>query len=320
MRYIALIILLFGYIIPVNATVSEKAKSVEILRISCEKKKAQACLDYTSALYMGTYDRVNYPLARKYAKITCDLKEAEGCNFLAAMQEKGQGGAQNMDGAISNFDTACNMGNGGACNNLAQIIYDGRLTEQRKLDFSLDTARALYAKGCDKNIAISCNNYAVMLLQGQGGALKQVEARAFFDVACTAGNLDACANYGYMQLSGIGGPEDFAKASVLLQESCEKGHLLACDNWAYMMMNGLGVEKNLKSAETIFAKGCAANQGNSCYNLGGFYYYGYDGLYVIDNVSAYNYYKKRCDLGNPSACGKLAAMMIVGKAPIAKDK
>src|SRR3546814_4656858 len=86
-------------------------------------RDAQSCLKQAIRLYEGKTLPKDDATARRFAAKACAEGAAEGCNFLAAMLEKGIGGPADRQAAVRNYRRACNAGYANACYNLGQLFY-----------------------------------------------------------------------------------------------------------------------------------------------------------------------------------------------------
>eukprot|EP00794_Sanderia_malayensis_P008008 gene8007-8867_t len=118
-----------------------------------------------------------------------------------------------------------------------------------------DYERALkyFQKGCGEYSPGSCNNAAMILLNGheKSNISKDInESIKYFETGCDYGHSVSCFTLSTLYLTGNKGiPKDLEKAHKLTAKSCDLGHPWACANLSRMYQTGDGVEKDETKAK-----------------------------------------------------------------------
>src|SRR5690606_32738796 len=138
---------------PASSAQSPGSDAADLPRACDIDRDAQSCLKQAIRLYEGKKLSKDDLTARRFAAKACAEGAAEGCNFLAAMLEKGIGGPADRQAAVRNYRRACSAGYANACYNLGQLFYYAAANESEVVQ-----ARALFAEACDAKIADSCKD------------------------------------------------------------------------------------------------------------------------------------------------------------------
>lgn len=129
------------------------------------------------------------------------------------------------------------------------------------------TARALLRSLCfDDADDVSCQNYGVMAMTGEGGAPDQADGRAAFARGCDLNLLAACQNLADALVAGEGGPVEDVRALALYLGLCQRGYGgRNCHRAAMMVEAGRGMTQPDKAkALEGYAAGCAKRFRPSC--------------------------------------------------------
>ncbi len=129
------------------------------------------------------------------------------------------------------------------------------------------TARPLLRSLCfDDADDVSCQNYGVMAMTGEGGAPDQAGGRAAFARGCDLNLLEACQNLADALVAGEGGPVEDVRALALYLGLCQRGYGgRNCHRAAMMVEDGRGMTQpdRVKALEG-YAAGCAKRFRPSC--------------------------------------------------------
>lgn len=129
------------------------------------------------------------------------------------------------------------------------------------------TARPLLRSLCfDDADDVSCQNYGVMAMTGEGGAPDQADGRAAFARGCDLNLLAACQNLADALVAGEGGPVEDVRALALYLGLCQRGYAgRNCHRAAMMVEDGRGMTQpdRVKALEG-YAAGCAKRFRPSC--------------------------------------------------------
>lgn len=288
---------------PANAQHSSNSE----LALSCEVGgDADACMETAIRSYEGDQTAKDDAAARKFAALACDAGQLEGCNMLGSFFENGIAGQKDRIVAETLYRRACVGKVRAGCFNLAQLLHShsGARTEV------FPEARVAFASACAAGMANACNNHAVMLKLGEGGAQDLIGARGGFEKGCAGGDNDACANYGFMLVAGEGGDIDGPKAAALLEPACDAGSGFACDNMGVVLLRALAGKRQPARAQSFFARACELGEANGCFNKAEMLFHGVAG--APDLAAARAAYAAACTGGIGSACGSLARMLNLG--------
>ncbi|CAI8047082.1 Cytochrome c oxidase assembly factor 7 [Geodia barretti] len=187
-------------------------KKEEELQRSCQvDENREDCYHY--AEFMKSLD------AQKAAEIhrsTCEgMGLLDSCLALGNMHYVGHGVPKDLSKALSIFETACEKGSSGACNNA------GLVWKTSRPDVQADYSRAA----------------------------------EFFHRACNGGHKNGCFNLSALYLQGSSlVPKNMPKALEFSLRSCELGHPYGCANAARMYLLGDGVETDAGKAEELKKK------------------------------------------------------------------
>ncbi len=119
-------------------------------------------------------------------------------------------------GEDSVCETACNEGDGTACNRWGVL---------RERGSDPTAAQTAYAKGCESGSGLACSNLGV--LQAKGG--DATAAVATFHKACGLGSASGCANLGVMTYRGDGVAKSREQGIDHLRKACGLGHTESCE-------------------------------------------------------------------------------------------
>lgn len=134
-------------------------KSARLFDDQCKRANQQACGNLAMQLYFGMGLARDIPRAAVLAEHACTSVPG-ACSTLGAILVE-QGGDANMQRAEILFASTCNLGNGGACDNLGQLYARG--VGQAPPD--RDRASAAYKQACDLGFAKACTHLAELISQ-----------------------------------------------------------------------------------------------------------------------------------------------------------
>ncbi len=202
--------------------------------------------------------------------------------------------SDNVDRAVTVYQSACDASAGAACDRLGAIVgLNGRKVHDVK------KATALFQRACDAKIASGCAHLGYALESGwaEGGASK---ATGLYEKACSDGEGKACAFWAEAIRSGRGGATPdvtkadvtWAKGKASLESGCKGGDGEACS------LLGVADDRsgNLSEARTFYKKGCDLEDGLGCTNLA------HLDLEGTDPAGALQSFTKLCGNGEAAAC------------------
>ncbi|XP_003385413.1 PREDICTED: cytochrome c oxidase assembly factor 7-like [Amphimedon queenslandica] len=179
------------------------------------EKKPEGCHQYAEYLIVA---KKNPSKAFEVFSNCChQMKFSESCLALGNMYLTGNGPhPKEFSKALQLFDTACELGSMGGCNNsglVHQNGYEGQLPDYQK-------ALQCFHRSCEGGFKNGCFNESIIYLQGKEKV-----------------------------------PKDMSKALEYSLKSCELGHPWGCANASRMLKLGDGgLERNEKRAEELLKK------------------------------------------------------------------
>jgi hypothetical protein len=261
----------------------------------------------------------------------CSANNPVSCAILGRMLEKGEGTKEDMKGAESAYEKACDRGVSSGCTGLAYVWSksddaslkarsteafakgcvkgDGRacsgLGQQARIRHDYDAALVQFEKGCKKGYARACF-YAANILVRQN---KDEEmAKSLFRKACAGSDDRGCLATGsYLQASGDKGEAARLVSTALkhLTADCDARKAESCEvlgdffNGRY----GKGAVQGEKAAG-FYDKACAGGQEDACLEVAMIYEKGTGGA-KPNPGKAKEYFAKACDKGADAACSKV---------------
>jgi uncharacterized protein len=170
------------------------------------------------------YNSGNYSAAFAELQKSCDTGNFDGCDFIGALYEYGQGVVQNPSRAVQFFEKACDMGSTDGCARFASMFELGEGVGKNPA-----LALQFYQKSCDGGDANGCTNLGRMYATGQGVTKDYARAVQLFQKTCDGGYAIGCTDLGGAYAYGWWGfTQDNAKAKQLYQKACTLGDKSAC--------------------------------------------------------------------------------------------
>jgi hypothetical protein len=136
---------------------------------------------------VGTVAQDDFPEVSRYTK-ACDVGDAEDCNRLGYMYDRGTDVQQDTFRASVLYAKSCDDGNAAACS---------RLLDDLSLDGWSDYSRAvnLYSEACDGGDAHGCGDLGRMYEFGRGVTRDSHRAEALYAKSCDRGDTyGGCAS------------------------------------------------------------------------------------------------------------------------------
>lgn len=226
----------------------------------------------------------------------CLEKPARKCADKAAKRMQ----AGDLARAAALFVGACHAGAWEACAGIA-TTFEASQTQPGLM-------RRYVRMGCELGHPESCSVYGDILSLGRGVPVDAVAAVPYYRRACQARLGYACHNVGLAHAQGIGGPVDDVKAARLYIEACELDARM-CGDAGGRLVNGWGVEKDVERGRALLQRGCRAGETHACMLFA-------DHLRAMDPpdlVTAFKISRSACDLGNASACRRVADAKLRGE-------
>jgi uncharacterized protein len=181
----------------------------------------------------------------------------------------------------------------------------------------IEKARKLYAKACNSQYALACENgkllaakHPVSAQATQSAALaNDADAGAKANTAPTKTSPapkpdDAARMKDPDYLHAMGGNayilRDYVKAREYYNKACLAGKGASCGNAGLLYHDALGGEKDFAKSFPLFKKACDAKDGFFCRYVGDAYAKG-EGT-KKNAKTAQKFYQKACDLGDQFGC------------------
>jgi TPR repeat protein len=297
----------------------------------CAKDVAASCYAVGQAYSTGAFenetvekDRVKS--AEAFAK-ACAAKHAEACHMSGHALFEGWAGEPNAEAGLATLGTACELGSGDACYDVAQTQWDNgdytngiagleracELTSSKgcaALGFYYvrnsvpDKTRALQAvtvldKACARGDGPSCAAVGTMYEKGEPMAnLERNTTRAVesYERACQLNGMYGCVELAKLYQDGVGDvPADFERATELYTTACDAENPVGC-----MWLAELTRDKDPQRADTAHTRACSVAP-QFCVDVGDVYA-------KKDKRKASEFYTRGCDADDSDACEKLAGV------------
>jgi uncharacterized protein len=272
--------------------------------------------------------------ARVYFERSCSGGNFQGCNDLAYLLARGDGGPvdivrakslleraclANLQMACFNsafllmpsdpvramtlYRQACESGWYGACYNLGGIYSDGLYVTR-----DLVLARLYYRRTCDGGVNRGCDALRVQdenaRLETQNGTKSVVEIIADLERDCSNRKARACNDLGMRLFEAEGITRDWFRSADLFKRACEADSMTACFNLGAMYSQGQGVQRDLTAAAALFLRACDGDNKLSCQTLAELYLSG-DGVGTSPQ-KATEIFERLCAQGRTLSCISLA--------------
>jgi uncharacterized protein len=331
-----------------NGTQKDEVRGAQLFLTACTQNDARACMLWGYALENGRGIAMNLSEARKAYEGGCSGGNALGCNNVGLLYHAGKGGPRDESMAQSFYSKACEMELGLGCRNLGVLHADAQTLPQSRVyavtsfdkacrlgDMDgcnkqawhaeqglgtvrdLEKARTLYAKACNAQYALACQNAQLLAAKFPVPA-SSTKSAALPDAPVaisktdtipaknnSASTLDESAKMKDPEyLHTMGGNayslRDFVKAREYYNKACLAGRGVSCGYAGLLYHDALGGKKDFAKSFPLFKKGCDAKDGFFCKYVGDAYA---NGEGVKKNAkTAQKFYKKACDLGDHIGC------------------
>ncbi len=256
----------------------------------------------------------NPAFARAKLSLLCDQYSLpRACSNLAfSYVAPGAGRAPDYISATAYYQRGCDLGDGVACNNLADMFFRGAGLPQDK-----PAGVKLLQKACALAYPPACYRLAVITLRGILLKNDPAAAATLLKKGCDLGDAPSCNDLGYAYMDGNGVPRDKARALEAITASCDRGLPRGCGSLGTFYMMGTLTAADYPKARGLLAKACAGDDFGSCSNLGYMIEAG-EGA-AADPKSAAQYYAKACTGGDAYGCGNLGVLLAAGRGGVPAD-
>jgi TPR repeat protein len=244
---------------------AQPEQSVVTMVTLCETHKlGRACSNaahaYENPGFAGL--SANYTLSAEYYRKGCDLGDGVACNNLANQYISGRGVELSEHAGADLLERACGLDYGKSCFRIAIITQRGILRPDNPAKVA-----ELMRKGCDLDDTASCHDLGYLYMDGKGVEKDVQTARDLFARTCEQGLPRGCGSLAW-QLIQEGGEENSVKALDLLQTACAGDDAPSCNNLGYMFESGKGAAVDPARAARYYSKACQGGDLAGCGNLG----------------------------------------------------
>lgn len=170
----------------------DTVRAASLLESTCAGGHSGACFTLGMNYEDGRTVARDYARAAVFYYQACEEavtdRDMMACHFLGSAYSEGRGVPMDPVRAAQLFDRACQHGNGNGCNNLGQLIQEGRVGASR----DPASAATLYDRACQLGNTSGCNNLAILHQRGHGVKHDTGRAKQLWKRACELGEKAAC--------------------------------------------------------------------------------------------------------------------------------
>eukprot|EP00930_Biecheleria_cincta_P097134 TRINITY_DN88856_c0_g1_i1.p2 TRINITY_DN88856_c0_g1~~TRINITY_DN88856_c0_g1_i1.p2 ORF type:complete len:367 (+),score=83.33 TRINITY_DN88856_c0_g1_i1:1564-2664(+) len=191
---------------------------------------------------------VSYQWIRRAA----ELGKPEAQNCVGTFLRNAIGCALNKEEAAAWFQKAADAMDPEAQYNLAEMLFDGEITQDE------ERAVPLFEASAQQGIALAQYRLGIALRLGQGAERDMRRGTDWVRLAAEQGCLEALREYGRWQYNGDGVPRDIAGAAKSFQRAAEQGDAWSQYNLGLMLNFGdEGVPQDETKAQYWFRQAAA---------------------------------------------------------------
>jgi len=289
--------------VPTTAPIASDQFSTEIRK--CNDGDGQVCQDLGAKYKDGTGVQRNPEQARIYFDKSCKLGVLVGCNDLAFLLARGDGGPSDLHAATSLLAQTCSRNLELACFNHAVIVS---ATDPRR-------GIELYRVACDMGAEQACYNLGNIYGDAEIIAKDEVLSRFYYRRACDNGLMRGCSALQVMEenarLANVDNTRPLEEVIATLERNCSNLRAIACNDLAMRLFQGDGMDRNWPRAVSLFKRACEINATTACFNLATLYSQG-QGV-ERDPSAAAALFLRACDGGNKIGCQTLAELYLSGE-------
>lgn len=316
-------------LLPGEGVPKDEAKAVALFQQSCAAHDVAACSDLAQLFFTGRAVAQDVPRAIAMFREGCRgtyPASYQDCANLAIAYHEGRGVPKdamaawdldrraceygNIAGACArigrsqqrrgelqaaqeHLSTACGLGDGDACLDLADVM---KTRSDRKGAF------AVLGRACKElHVGAACARAGVWAKRGEhGAAADPAQAATLYAAGCAADDADACNLGGQLAFANA----DYATALPLLVRACDRGATSGCNYLGKAQQDGLGMPADEAKAIATFQRACAmppdadgkhGAQGYGCAGAGFL-------VRKSDEARGVALLKQACTWGNQEAC------------------
>ena len=244
----------------------DAGKALEMLLSACDGGFDLACWvgDHWLSNPMHGRELPSAPdlRTRFEAEGACLLGNAEECYRVGVDYYFGRGSlARDRVRAVRAYGRGCDLGDPGACNNLADALAYGEGTER-----DVTRAAALFDKACRLGYALGCANLGFMAEHGEGIAPDTARARALYRDACVSGDVYGCLHAEMLAAQDAGAPRDPMQALAHFERACERSaNAKACAFVGLLYEDGPdGKARDEAKSSQAMSRACKLGERRAC--------------------------------------------------------
>lgn len=256
---------------------SHPARIVVLLDKACELGTAHGCE------LLAERDTKRAPELHRKA---CDGDDALGCT-RSGEQRRGSG---DRAGAFTDFAKACDLQDTPSCDDAGLLAPDPT------------TARDLFGRACDADIARGCSHLAELVAHGDGGERDWGKGLDLAERACTLLHAKACPQLAALRKHP---PEVHCDTDEACQKLCDERIGAAC-----RALGDLREASEPDSGASAYRDACTAGDGPSCFA---------SAQAETSLEAAGPMYDRACKLGERRACRYAEAALALGGSATARD-
>jgi uncharacterized protein len=170
----------------------DTARAAQVLESTCAGGHSNACFQLGWNYEFGRTVARDFARAALFYDQACEnastADDMMGCHFLGSAYADGRGVAVDAARAAQLYERACRAGNGHGCNNLGQLIQEGRVRGGR----NPGRASLIYGRACKLGNPSGCNNLGMLYARGYGVEQDEDRAKQLFRQACEMALRPAC--------------------------------------------------------------------------------------------------------------------------------
>ncbi|MDC3956086.1 sel1 repeat family protein [Polyangium jinanense] len=285
-----------------------------VFRKACDGNDLAACHEL-GALFLEELPRdddASVALQRK----ACDAGYLPACGHLAAlfltdgaMRIRVEKEAD-VQAAVSLAQKACEGGYARACTVLGNVHRKGKVLPRNHA-----LAKQMLERGCDGGDRRGCAIASILYENGWDGEQPDKEraatlSRKAFELLQKdcAEELDSCSTLAAWHAKGFGTAVDPEKQRLVLRDACDRGDSASCVELGALLEQDK--RKDIDGAVALYRRACDDGYGSGCGKLGNMHY---RGLGVPRDDKRYDELLHRaCDLGHAQSCSWLGTRFADG--------
>ena len=290
-----------------------------------EAQLTESCLQQHQAsdcnqLTLQSFEKQDFANAMKWGQQSCALSDAQGCFYVGALHNDGQGVPSSKTEANIWYKKSCDLGYQPACEQMQEIIVDSiaimkvdcdqgkgascYLLAQMNWDKSssivTDEVQGWLQQGCDAKDTLSCRDLGQIIQDQDPQKALQIYANA-----CQQNDAQSCHQQAQLQF------QVDQSATVLVQElrqrACDLDMVESCGHLGIVRSD---IDQDHVSAVKLFTKACEGGYMDSCNRLAVLFQ---KGLGVEQNLQqAKELYQQACEKEEVRACVNLGYLYLDG--------